>query len=330
MNGVAPEGWPVFSAATRLLVIAPHPDDETIATGVLVQQVRAAGGEVRIVLLTGGDNNPWPQRWLERRWRIAAADRRRWARRRGEELQHALAALGIPPSALQALDWPDLGLTEMLLHATDSAAATVLDAVSRFSPDLIALPSLQDRHPDHSAAHVLLRLALVGRPAPPALFTYLVHGRAGHGGGLPITASPAQMANKRVALRAHGSQLALSGKRLWRLAERSETYRDLRRAPPALASLPWHPPRWLRPWLQLDVVDPAGVRSWRWQDAPLRRGADGAFHLSLPAGERAAPRFARLSMQLRSPWIFDHWGWCQLETRDGSAGADVAPPDRPS
>ena len=60
-------GLPVFSGQTRLLVVAPHPDDETIATGLLIQQVKEAGGEVQILLLTAGDNNPWPQRWLERR-----------------------------------------------------------------------------------------------------------------------------------------------------------------------------------------------------------------------------------------------------------------------
>ena len=58
------------SAQTRLLVIAPHPDDETLGCGLLLQQVLAAGGEVRIILMTDGDNNPWPQRCLERRHRL--------------------------------------------------------------------------------------------------------------------------------------------------------------------------------------------------------------------------------------------------------------------
>ena len=83
-------GLPAFSAQTRLLVVAPHPDDETIATGLLIQQVRAAGGEVRILLLTEGDNNPWPQRWLERRVRIRVADRQRWGDRRHAEMLQAL------------------------------------------------------------------------------------------------------------------------------------------------------------------------------------------------------------------------------------------------
>ncbi len=317
--------WPVFSARTRLLVIAPHPDDETIATGLLVQQVRAAGGEVRIVLLTAGDNNPWPQRWLERRWRIGAVDRQRWASRRSAELQQALASLGLPPSTLQALGWSDLGVTDMLLHSTGHAVATVMRALDQFSPDLIVLPSLQDRHPDHSAAHVLVRLALASRVAPPMLFAYLVHGQAGAGDFVQIDATPAQVSNKRAALQAYGSQIALSGKRLRRLVERPERYMDSGHRPRSeLASLPWQPPPWLQPWLRLGVVDPTGAHDWGWQDAPLRHTADGRLQLSLPAGERAAPRFARLSLSLPSPWIFDRWGWCELQTCDGSGGTAVA------
>jgi len=313
----APDRMPAISADTRLLVVAPHPDDETIATGVLVQQVRAAGGEVRILLLTAGDNNPWPQRWLERRWRIRAEDRQRWARRRSQELQEALATLGISPPGLQAPGWPDLGVTDLLMQSTDSAVAVIVDAIDRFKPDLVALPSLHDHHPDHSAAHVLVRLALATHASPPTLLAYLVHGKADASRFVEIDPTPAQLSNKHAALHAHRSQIALSGKRLHRLAGRPERYLALgngaRPALDSLDSLPWRPPRWLQPWLRLSVVDSAGGHVWAWSDAPLQRTADGKFQLSLPERERSAPRFARLSLTLSSPWIFDHWGWCELK-----------------
>ncbi|MCB1569830.1 MAG: PIG-L family deacetylase, partial [Xanthomonadales bacterium] len=50
----------------RLLVVVPHPDDETLATGGLIQRALLAGAALRVVFATDGDNNPWPQRWLER------------------------------------------------------------------------------------------------------------------------------------------------------------------------------------------------------------------------------------------------------------------------
>ncbi|MEO8780156.1 MAG: PIG-L family deacetylase [Rhodanobacter sp.] len=324
-------GLPVFSARTRLLVIAPHPDDETIATGVLMQQVRAAGGEVQLLLLTAGDNNPWPQRWLERRWRIGVLDRQRWARRRGEELLRALAALGIRPSALHTLNWPDLGVTELLLHSPDNAVATVADAIGRFTPDLIALPALQDEHPDHSAAHVLVRLALASQADAPTLLAYLVHGKAAGTRCVQIDPTPAQMSNKRAALQEHRSQVALSDKRLRRLTERPERYVNLRGEPRAArATLPWQPARWLQPWLQLELVSCAGVHRWAWRDAPLRGAGDGQFLLSLPASKQSSPCFVKLSLSLTSPWIFDRWGWCELAAPGEPPVKEVAWPGRPS
>ncbi len=315
-------GLPPFSAATRLLVVAPHPDDETIATGLLIQQVRAAGGEVRILLLTSGDNNPWPQRWLERRLRIGAADRRRWGRRRHAEVLQALQSLGVPEPALQSLGWPDMGLTEVLLQADGMAMATLAKAIDQFRPDLVAAPALSDRHPDHGSAHVLVRLALAGQARPPALLAYLVHGREGNHRPVEIRGTAAQSANKRAALAAHRSQMALSGERLARLAARPERYADVAATPSGVATvLPWRPPVWLRPWLRLSVASAAGVHSWRWRDAPLQRDQTGCFHLPPTATEH--PRFVRLALTLRSPWIFDHWGWCELPGRSLGAAADL-------
>jgi LmbE family N-acetylglucosaminyl deacetylase len=41
----------------RVLILAPHPDDETIATGGIIQQAVAMGLPTRVVWLTYGDNN---------------------------------------------------------------------------------------------------------------------------------------------------------------------------------------------------------------------------------------------------------------------------------
>ncbi|MFC5525479.1 PIG-L deacetylase family protein [Rhodanobacter ginsengisoli] len=306
-------GLPAFSAQTRLLVVAPHPDDETIATGLLIQQVQAAGGEVRILLLTAGDNNPWPQRWLERRLWIGAADRQRWGRRRHAEILQALACLGVPPQSLQLLGWPDLGVTGMLLRSGSDAVPTLAAAIEQFQPSLLAMPSLDDRHPDHGSAHVLVRLALAGRATRPTLLAYLVHGHDPGTSPLEIHATDGQLANKRAALAAHRSQMALSGKRMHRLAARPERYAVVSEtAEGSTASLPWQPWAWVRPWLRLSVVSPTGAQTWRWRDAPLQRDRSGSFQLSLPVAATACPGFARLAFTLPSLWIFDHWGWCAL------------------
>lgn len=303
-------------AGTRLLVVAPHPDDESIATGELIQQVRQVGGQVDILLLTHGDNNPWPQRWMERRFRIGPDDRRRWGERRRGEVGKALAKLGVAPAQLASLGWPDMGLTARLRHDLDESLALLLAQLDASRPNLVALPALGDHHPDHGAAHVLTRLALARwRNGSPEMLGYLVHGREGDvSGRVKLDSSVQGHAHKMAALACHESQMALSGKRMRRLADRPERYQLVRPPLPSPegVALPWRPPSYLQPWLHLMVVDGARVRSWPWREAPLARDAQGRHVLQGAGGETPGPRFAKLYMNLPSPWIFDRWGWCEL------------------
>lgn len=304
---------PRITAQTRLLVVAPHPDDETIANGLLIQRVRAAGGMVRVLLLTDGDNNPWPQRWLERRWSVGAAERARWGRRRRAEIAEALRRLDVPATALQPLGWPDMGVLDRLLQPGLPALAELAAALGDFAPDLVALPALGDRHPDHGAAHVLVRMALARLGGAPALLSYLVHGRD-DGQAACEPGMPAQQAAKRQALEAYASQLALSGGRLRRLAERAECHARVATAPPGpVRALPWRPSPLLWPRLRLVVAGARGpVRQWPWHAAPLRRDGQGGWRLDWPEARAGDACFVRLSLALPSPWIFDHWGWREV------------------
>src|SRR5262249_44317078 len=110
----------------RVLVVAPHPDDETLATGGLLQRSIAAGGAVRGVFVTDGENNPWPPRAGERRGRLGANARTRWAERRRGETLEALACLGVPASSAAFLHFPDQGLTAILLAGGGSLVRALI------------------------------------------------------------------------------------------------------------------------------------------------------------------------------------------------------------
>ena len=49
---------PLISHATRLIVFSPHPDDESLGAGGLIQRVLEAGGKVKVVFITSGDGFP--------------------------------------------------------------------------------------------------------------------------------------------------------------------------------------------------------------------------------------------------------------------------------
>jgi LmbE family N-acetylglucosaminyl deacetylase len=306
---------PFVSAQTRLLVVAPHPDDETLGAGLLIQRVLAAGGAVKLLLLTNGDNNPWPQRYVERRFRIDDAARQRWGNRRRAEVLRAIDRLGLSPSALEVFDWPDMGLTQRLAEDTQSSIAAIANVLETFQPTIVVFPALEDSHPDHGAAHVLCRLALTGWLPVPTMLAFPVHMGASVS-DYPVLSvgSDAQLRHKLDALSQYHSQMALSGRRMRRMALHAERFQEP--VEPSMAAndrvLPWRPSVLLRPWLRLLVATPAGVTDWPWSRAPLARHESGAYRLELPAGQVASPCFAKLHLDWPSLWIFDHWGWCAL------------------
>jgi LmbE family N-acetylglucosaminyl deacetylase len=301
-----------LSAQTRLLAVAPHPDDETLGCGLLIQQVLAAGGAVHLLLLTDGDNNPWPQRYIERRLRIGDSERQRWGVRRRSEAMHAIRHLGLSADALEPLGWLDMNVTRRLRDDTSASIAALQSIISSFGPTLVCFPALEDSHPDHGAAHVLCRLALAGISPAPVQWAYPVHG----GGDLSeypirIDPTPGQQQRKLQALTEHRSQMVLSGARMRRLALSPERYMPVNAA--GDMRLPWRPPAILHRWLRVLVATPVGTKDLFWQDAPIQRGEDGSYRLEWPSSQPSPPLgFVKLHLDWPSPWIFDHWGWHAL------------------
>ncbi len=230
-----------FQRSDRVLVLAPHPDDETLATGGLVQRALVAECALRVIVATDGDNNPWPQRWLERRWHIDAEARSRWGRRRRAESLVALSILGVPAESVRHLGWVDLGLTDLVLDGAE-AEHRLSDEIDAFAPSVIAVPVLFDRHPDHSALRVLLEIAQKqGSRAHCRLIGYLVHGGSLESDSHRLVVDAIQQQTKRRALLAYATQVALSRGRLQRIADREERYDPV--APKPVDTLPASPLR---------------------------------------------------------------------------------------
>lgn len=295
--------------ATRLLVIAPHPDDETLATGGLLQEASQRGAAISVFMLTHGDNNPWPQRWLEKRLHIGAAERRRWGDRRVAEARQALVRLGLDEGVLVSPGWPDLGLTDMMTSHGEMLRATLVAHMNRFSPSLLLVPALADAHPDHSAAHILALEALRASHEQATCLEYLIHGTPAHADVRRLTLGAQQLKRKRDAVLAFHSQMALSRKRFLHLVDAEERYQavDAAGEMPG-ARLPWHVPRLLRPCCEV-LVHAVG-QTWR---APVP--ASGRIADLVPAGAGAdGPVYLKLRLRWRTAWIFDHWGWRRMRT----------------
>ena len=231
-----------ISPKDRILVIAPHPDDESIGTGGLLQRARQAGAEVRVIFCTSGDDNPWPQRAVERRVFISTSARLRWAGRRREEARAALRFLLGNDEAALFLNLPDQGVTRLLLHGGEQAIATLRAEFAALRPTMIVLPSADDAHPDHSALNVLARFAFSGALGGCRVLTYVVH-RRGNSAPWPsllLRLTSAEVRDKRAAILCHETQMALSRRRFTSYARHEEPYDPL---PSAQAESDHHPVR---------------------------------------------------------------------------------------
>jgi LmbE family N-acetylglucosaminyl deacetylase len=205
-----------IGAGERLLVIAPHPDDETLGAGGLVQRVLARGGSAQVALVTVGDGYVEAVARATGRARPPAADFIAYGERRMREARAAVRELGGDRVRLQTLGFPDAGLTP-LLHAhwrrghperstttgaTDPPYPEALDPSVAYDgddlrrqlerilreaePTLVAVPDPADLHPDHSATGLFALLALEAYERQPAaqsaaamprVLLYLVHWR---------------------------------------------------------------------------------------------------------------------------------------------------------
>lgn len=203
---------------SRILILAPHPDDEALGCGGLIQHALAAGAAVRVLFVTDGDNNPWPQRVVEKRLRITPARRAAWGARRRTEAQASIRRLGLTEDDVAFAGLPDQGLTEDLLTGHGRFARVLREQAADFGPNLVVGPSINDTHPDHSAIAVMTRLVL---PDVPQL-EYLIHGQPLPGDELPLTARQVQI--KRAAIQCHRTQMALSHRRFLAYAKPTEWF----------------------------------------------------------------------------------------------------------
>jgi LmbE family N-acetylglucosaminyl deacetylase len=100
-------------AATRLLVIAPHPDDEVLGAGGLMQRVHATGGAVRVVYLTDGEGYPEGVMETDHTLSPTVKDYLGYGKQRRREARNALVRLGLADAFQTFLGYPDGGLCKL-------------------------------------------------------------------------------------------------------------------------------------------------------------------------------------------------------------------------
>lgn len=129
-------------ADLRVLVVAPHPDDEVIGCGGMISRVKEAGGSVFVHFLTVGDTADLSSTGFS------------GAEERQVETRAVMDLLGVDDHTITFIGAEHhLRLDAMAQHdlvsAIESAGPLSVQAVE---PDLVLLPGFESYNQDHRAA----------------------------------------------------------------------------------------------------------------------------------------------------------------------------------
>ncbi len=187
LDALAPRG--------PLLVVAPHPDDESLGCGGLIACAAAAGREVTVAVLTDGAASHPNSR---------AFPPQRLAQVRRAEIDEAVAQLGDGRVRVEAF-----GAADGRLEAAEGEAGRWLEGLGAFAAVFTSWAA--DPHPDHKAAFRIAAHQAAAWGAP--VFAYPIWGLTLEDDADVGLTSPcvrldvgAALERKQAAIAAHRSQ----------------------------------------------------------------------------------------------------------------------------
>lgn len=201
---------PLITRSTRLMIFSPHPDDETLGAGGLIQKVLRAGGKVKVVFMTNGDGYPEGVEAEDHTVHPTAWDYNKYGQIRRLEALSATTTLGIKTRNVIFLGYPDGGLTalrvkscvhvdpyrspftrkfrppsfEVVVPRADYCARDLTNemerVILRFRPTVVATTGPLDQHPDHNSTYFFLekaldRFSLKYPYLKPIVLTFVIH-----------------------------------------------------------------------------------------------------------------------------------------------------------
>ncbi|MCX6724750.1 MAG: PIG-L family deacetylase [Candidatus Shapirobacteria bacterium] len=197
--------FPDLTKDDRLLILAPHIDDEVISSAGVIQEANKIGATVKIVYMTNGDENLSSLIGREKIITLNPNDFITLGEQRMNEAQKAAQILGLQQEDLIFLGYPDLGLIHLLnknfdeknpynsqgtkfdynpYHGTykegqnytgSNVVENLKEILKDFQPTIIIAPHLRDQHPDHRATFQFLEKVLTEEKIKPRVFAYFVH-----------------------------------------------------------------------------------------------------------------------------------------------------------
>lgn len=140
------------------LILAPHPDDETLGCGITIMRKIAAGRPVQVIIATDG-------RHSHHSAKISASE---LAAIRQREAIEACRVLGLGRDRIRFLEYED----QALLGDVAVVTGQLRQMIAEIGPQEIYLPSAIDSNPDHRALNAAALAAIEQTGAAVDIFEY--------------------------------------------------------------------------------------------------------------------------------------------------------------
>lgn len=140
-----------LNAIKSCIVLAPHPDDESLGCGGLIAMLRNKDADVVVVVTTDGSQSH-PNSKLFPPYRLTSI--------RKLEVENALKILGVKNTEIIFLGGKDASLPMSHQPGFDSLLEKLTVIIKQRKPQLILVPYELDPHCDHRATWQLLNEAL--------------------------------------------------------------------------------------------------------------------------------------------------------------------------
>lgn len=197
-----------FNSDDKILVLSPHPDDETIGTAGIIQSAISAGAQVQVVCYTNGDNNEFAFIVYEKRITFRKGEFIYMGKVRAKETMEAMKYLGVKKDNIKFLGYPDFGTMEILTKYWDNkkpyrsmlarinkvyyqdalsngapfTGVSILNDLKKiildFKPTKIFVSHPADTNRDHQALYLFTKIALldlVDQFNSAQVFSYIIH-----------------------------------------------------------------------------------------------------------------------------------------------------------
>ena len=153
----------------RILVFAPHPDDETLACGGTIAKKVKEGHDIHIIFMTDGRNS-----FLHVLGITSDPTPEELALIRVQEAKNAASILGVNSENLTFLGFE----SSYLRNNKEIVEGKVQQILLDFHPDEVYFPDVVDSHRTHQATYDIVKIALGKLNFSPKEYRYVVWGNA--------------------------------------------------------------------------------------------------------------------------------------------------------